>query len=367
MNIEDLTIGIEEEYQIIDPNTRELTSYISEMLDQGAVLFRDQVKPEFLQSQLEAGTNICRNIQEARLEVTRLRGIIAEIAQKNGRKIIAAGTHPFSRWQDQIVTDKDRYKTLLDTMQMLARRLLIFGMHVHIGIPDKDLRIDVMNQASYFMPHILALSTSSPFWFGRTTGLKSYRSIIFGDLPRTGVPEYFDSSEDYSRYINTLVKTGCIDEPTKIWWDIRPHPKFPTLEFRVCDCTTRVDEVIAIAALIQAVVAKLIELRRNNQTWRIYRRGLIEENRWRAIRDGVKGQLIDFGKQEQVPLKLLIEELIELLGDIPDRLGTRHEVEYIKTIAEGGSSADRQLRKYQETGSMEAVVDMLAEETMMGC
>jgi carboxylate-amine ligase len=240
-------------------------------------------------------------------------------------------------------------------------------MHVHIGIPDKDLRIDVMNQASYFMPHILALSTSSPFWFGRTTGLKSYRSIIFGDLPRTGVPEYFDSNEDYSRYINTLVKTGCIDEPTKIWWDIRPHPKFPTLEFRICDCTTRIDEVMAIAALIQGVVAKLIELRRCNQTWRIYRRGLIEENRWRAIRDGVEGQLIDFGKQEQVPFKLLMEELIELLGDIPDRLGTRQEVEYIKTIAEGGSSADRQLRTYQETGSMEAVVDMLAEETMMGC
>jgi carboxylate-amine ligase len=367
MDFEDLTIGVEEEYQIIDPDSRELTSYISEMLDKGAMIFRDQVKPEFLQSQLEAGTNICRNVKEARAEVTRLRAIIAEIADKNGRKIVAAGTHPFSRWQDQIVTEKDRYKTLLDSMQMLARRLLIFGMHVHIGIPDKDLRIDIMNQASYFMPHILALSTSSPFWFGRSTGLKSYRSIIFGDLPRTGVPEYFDSNEDYNRYITTLVKTGCIDEPTKIWWDIRPHPKFPTLEFRICDCTTRVDEVIAIVALLQAIVAKLIQLRLSNQTWRIYRRGLIEENRWRAIKDGVQGNFIDFGKQEQVPLRLLAEELIELVGDVADRLGTREEIEYIKTMVDQGSSADRQLRKFNETGSMQAVVDMLAEETVMGC
>jgi carboxylate-amine ligase len=331
------------------------------------MLFRDQVKPEFLQSQVETGTHVCRNIKEARQDLTRLRSIVGETAQKNGRKIVAAGTHPFSRWQDQIITDKDRYKTLLADMKMLAQRLLIFGMHVHIGIPDKDLRIDVMNQATYFMPHILALSTSSPFWLGRTTGLKSYRSVIFEDLPRTGLPEYFNSSADYERYVNTLVKTRCIDEATKIWWDIRPHPRFPTLEFRICDCITRIDEVIAIAALIQAVVAKLIKLRKNNRTWRIYRRGLIEENKWRAIKDGIEGKLIDFGKEEEIPFRFLIEELLAIVDDVVDELGSRQEIEYIRTIVKDGSSADRQLRKYQETGSLEAVVDMLAEETVMGC
>jgi carboxylate-amine ligase len=367
MQFEELTIGIEEEYQIINPETRELTSYISEILDQGAILFRDQVKPEFLQSQVETGSYICRNIKEARQEVTRLRSIVGDIALKNDRKIVAAGTHPFSRWEDQIITDKDRYKGLLADMKILAQRLLIFGMHVHVGISDPDLRVDIMRQMTYFMPHIFALSTSSPFWMGRNTGLKSYRSVIFEDLPRTGLPEYFDSAQEYDRYLQTLIKTGCIDEATKIWWDIRPHPKFPTLEFRMCDCTTKIDEVIAIAALIQAVVAKLIRLRKNNQTWRIYRRGLIAENKWRAIKDGIDGKLIDFGKEEEVPLRFLMGELLEFIDDVVDELGTRQEVEYIDTILKEGTSADRQLRKHKETGSMEAVVDMLAEETIEGC
>lgn len=367
MNIEELTIGIEEEYQIIDPETRELTSYISEFMDKGAVVFRDQVKPEFLQSQVEIGSHVCRNVKEARQEVTRLRSIVSDIADKNGRRIVAAGTHPFSRWQDQAVTDKDRYKMLQDDFKMLAQRLLIFGMHVHIGIPDPDLRIDVMNQMTYFIPHIFALATSSPFWLGRDTGLKSYRSVIFQDLPRTGLPEYFDSAQSYNRYVNTLVNTESIDEPTKIWWDIRPHPKFPTLEFRMCDCVTKVDEVIALAALIQALVAKLILLRQNNQTWRIYRQGLINENKWRAVKDGMDSKLIDFGKEQQIPFRLLIAELLEIIDDVVDRLGSREELEYIQTMIRKGSSADRQLRKYEETGSLEAVVDMLADETIKGC
>ncbi len=365
--MDDLTIGIEEEYQIIDPVTRELTSFISEFLDKGAVLFRDQVKPEFMQSQIEIGSHVCRNIREARQEITRLRSIVAEIADKNGRKIVAAGTHPFSSWRDQIITDRDRYKGLISNMQMVAQRLLIFGMHVHIGIKDPDLRIDVMNQMSYFVPHILTLSTSSPFWLSRNTGLKSYRSIVFEDLPRTGQPEYFDSAQEYERYVQTLIKTGCIEEPTKIWWDIRPHPKFPTLEFRMCDCVTKVDEVMAIAALIQAVVAKLIQLRRNNQSWRLYRRGFIAENKWRAIKDGVDGKLIDFGKTEEVPLRLLMNELLELIDDVVDPLGTRREIEYIRTMLKEGTSADRQLRKFQETGDFKLVMDMLAEETVRGC
>lgn len=367
MKAEDLTIGIEEEYQIIDPETRELTSYVSKILDEGAVIFRDQVKPEFLQSQVEIGSHICRNVKEARQEVTRLRRIVYDIAEKHGRKIVAAGTHPFSRWQDQIVTDRDRYKGLQRDYQMLAQRLLIFGMHIHIGIPDPHLRIDIMNQMAYFVPHIFALSTSSPFWMGRNTGLKSYRSVIFEDLPRTGLPEYFSSPQEYNDFIETLIKTNCIEEPTKIWWDIRPHPKFPTLEFRICDCTTKIDEVMAITALIQSLVVKLIRLRKNNQSWRIYRRSLVAENKWRAVKNGIDGKLIDFGKQEEVPLRFLMEELLELVDDVVDELGTRQDVEYIRTILKEGSSADRQLRVYQETDSLEAVVDMLATETLIGC
>lgn len=366
ISAEDLTIGIEEEYQIIDPETRELTSYISKILDEGAIIFRDQVKPEFLQSQVETGSHVCRNIKEARQEVIRLRSIVGDIADKHNRKIVAAGTHPFSRWQDQMITDQDRYKGLEKDFQMVAQRLLIFGMHVHIGIPDPKLRIDLMNQMTYFMPHIFALSTSSPFWTGRNTGLKSYRSVVFEDLPRTGLPEYFNSPEDYQNYVDTLIRTNCIEEPTKIWWDIRPHARFPTLEFRMCDCTTKIDEVIAIAALIQALVAKLIRLRKNNQTWRIYRRGLIAENKWRAVKAGIDGKLIDFGKQEEVPLRLLMEELLELVDDIVDHLGSRREIEYVRTILKEGTSADRQLRKHKETDSLEAVIDMLAEETTTG-
>jgi len=366
MNFEDLTIGIEEEYQIIDPESRELTSFISEILNKGAVLFRDQVKPEFLQSQVETGSHVCRNIKEARQEVTRLRGMVGDIALKNNRKIVAAGTHPFSRWEDQIVTDRDRYKGLEEDFQMVANRLLIFGMHVHVGIPDPDLRIDIMKQMTYFAPHIMTLSTSSPFWHGRNTGLKSYRSVIFEDLPRTGLPEYFDSAQEYDRYVQIMLNTGCIEEATKIWWDIRPHSKFPTLEFRMCDCTTKIDEVIAIAALIQSVVAKLIRLRKSNQTWRIYRRGLIAENKWRAVKDGVDGKLIDLGKQQEVPLRFLMEELLEIIDDVVDELGTRAEIEYIRTILREGSSADRQVRQYHESGNLESVVDMLADETIAG-
>ncbi|MBF0277883.1 MAG: carboxylate-amine ligase [SAR324 cluster bacterium] len=367
MDIKDLSLGIEEEYQIIDPETRELTSYISEIMDKGAVLFRDQVTPEALQSQVETRTHVCRNIKEARQEVTRLRSMVSEVAHKNGRKIIAAGTHPFSRWENQLITDKDRYQGLMTDYKILGRRLLIFGMHVHIGIPDPDLRIDVMNQISYTIPHIFALATSSPFWMGQNTGLKSYRTVVFENLPRTGLPEHFESARAYDHYVDTLIKTNCLEEATKIWWDIRPHPKYPTLEFRMCDCTTQIEDVLSIAALIQAMVAKLIQLRRKNQTWRIYRQSLIAENKWRAMKDGLDGKLIDFGKEEEIPLRFLIEELLELVDDVVDELGSRQEIEQIRSILTRGTSADRQLRTFEETGSLEAVVDMLADETVLGC
>jgi len=361
------TIGIEEEYQIIDPESRELTSYIQQFLEQGEVVLRDQVKPEFMQSQVEVGSHVCRNIQEVRQEVIRLRRLVNEIAQANGRRIVAAGTHPFSRWLEQDITARDRYYGLAKDMRYVARRLLIFGMHVHIGIEDPELRIDIMNQVRYFLPHILALSTSSPFWQGRNTELKSYRSVIFEDLPRTGLPGYFSSYADYERYLQTLIKTNCIEDASKIWWDVRSHFRFPTLEFRICDCCTKVDETIAMAALFQALVAKLVQLRRNNQSWRIYRPDLIAENKWRALRDGIDGKLIDFGLEQEVPLRFLMNELLELLDDVVDELGTRQEIEYVHTILTEGTSADRQLRVYRETGDLKAVVDMLAEETVEGC
>ena len=227
MTLEEMTLGVEEEYQIIDPESRELTSYISEFLEKGKRVFRDQVKPEFLQSQVEMGTEVCRDIKEIRREIARLRSMVSEIAEKSGHRIVAAGTHPFSRWQEQEITEKDRYRSLVADLQYVARRLLIFGMHIHVGIPDRELRIDTMNQISYFMPHILALSSSSPFWMGDNTGLKSYRSIVFSELPRTGIPDRFNSADEYDHFIQTMIKTGCMDEPTKIWWDVRPHPVFP--------------------------------------------------------------------------------------------------------------------------------------------
>ncbi|MFQ5575595.1 MAG: carboxylate-amine ligase [Anaerolineae bacterium] len=364
---EDLTIGIEEEYQIIDPKSGELTSYIQEFLEEGRIVLKEQVKPEFMQSQVEVGSHVCRNIKEARQEVIRLRSMVAEVAGGHGRTIVAAGTHPFSRWTEQDITESPRYHTLVADMKYLARRLLIFGMHIHVGIPNDNLRIDVMNQVRYFLPHILTLSTSSPFWNGRDTGLKSYRSVVFEDLPRTGIPDYFNSFDAYNRFVNVLVKTKCIEEPTKIWWDVRPHPVFPTLEFRICDCITSIDDVIAIAALIQAVVAKLIQLRKSNITWRVYRRELIAENKWRAIRDGIEGELIDFGKEESIPLRFLIGELLELVSDVAERLGTQEELAHIETILKRGTSAERQLAVYHKTGSLKAVVDMLAEETVKGC
>lgn len=365
-NFEELTIGIEEEYQIVDQETGELTSYISEFLDQGAVLFREQVKPELLQSQVEVGSHVCRNIQEAKKELKRLRGMINEIAEENGRKIVAAGTHPFSSWKDQLVTEKARYEKLISNMQYIAKRLLIFGMHIHVGVPDKKMRIDVMNQLRYFLPHILTLSTSSPFWMGEYTGFKSFRSVVFENLPRTGLPDYFESAGEYDRYIDTLVKTNCIEDASKIWWDVRPHPTFPTLEVRVCDCVTKVDEAIAIAALIQALVAKLIQLRKNNQTWRHYRRGFVNENKFRAIKEGVEGDLIDFGKEKEIPTRSLILELIEFLEDVIDQLGTEDEIAYIQKMLQEGTSAERQLETYRETDSMDAVMDQLIDETLEG-
>lgn len=367
MQLPELTIGIEEEYQIIDPETRELKSFIQEFLEQGREVLQDKIKSEFLQSQVEVGSKICHNMADARTELVHLRRSIVDLAQANGLRVCAASTHPFSRWLKQEVTHSERSLKLEADMGELARRLLIFGMHVHIGIEDKELMIDVMNQARYFLPHILALTTSSPFWHGRDTKLKSYRSVVFENLPRSGLPPSFKSWADYQGFVDTLIRTGCIDEPTKIWWDVRPHPKFPTLEFRISDICTKVDEALCVAALIQAIVAKLIRLRAANQSWRQYRHHLIDENKWRAIRYGIDGKLIDFGLKQEIPVRFLVAELLNFVDDVVDDLGSRQELEYVHTILAEGNSADRQLATYNRTGDLNAVVDQLIEETREGC
>jgi glutamate---cysteine ligase / carboxylate-amine ligase len=360
------TIGIEEEYQVVDPETRELRSYITQILERGQMILREQIKPEMHQSIVEVGTRPCRTVAEARAEVTRLRGTIAALADKHGLKILAAGTHPISSWMNQEITPFERYKGVVDEMQDLALQLLIFGMHVHVGMPNNDVAIDLMNVARYILPHMLALSTSSPFWMGRNTGFKSYRSAVFSNFPRTGIPPSFVSRAEFDGYINLLISTGSIDNGKKIWWDMRPHPQFGTLEFRVCDIATRVDECIALAATMQALIVKFYSMFEKNTTFRVYRRALINENKWRAQRYGLDGKMIDFGKRTEVDTKALVYEIVELVDDVVDDLGSRKEVEYLLTMVENGSSADRQLKIFKETNDLKAVVDNLIAETMEG-
>ena len=358
------TLGIEEEFQIVDPKTRELRSHVSEFLEEGKMILGEQIKPEMIQSMIEVGTGICKDIQEARVDITRLRSIISGLAGKSGLAIVAASTHPFSHWEDQKIYDDERYSLLVQELQNVARSLLIFGLHVHVGVADLDRRIHIMNAARYFLPHVLALTTSSPFWMGHNTGLKSYRSEVFKQFPRTDIPDHFDSYSSFQRYVDLLVKTGCINDGKKIWWDLRPHPVFPTLEFRICDIPTRVDDTIAIAALFQAIVAKLTKLIEKNLGFRLYRRMLIQENKWRAVRWGIDGKMIDFGKQKEVPTRDLILELLEFVDDVVDELGSRKEIEHIHTILERRTSAEEQLRVFEETKDLNSVVDRLIELTM---
>jgi glutamate---cysteine ligase / carboxylate-amine ligase len=362
---EQFTLGIEEEFQIIDPVTRELKSHVSEILDEGKLLLGEKIKPEMIQSMIEVGTGVCANIQEAREDITKLRCIISSLARKKGMEIAAASTHPFSKWSEQTIYEHDRYKLLVDELQMVARSLLIFGVHVHVGIKDLDHRIHIMNAARYFLPHVLAMTTSSPFWLGFNTGLKSYRSEVFKKFPRTDIPDHFESFQQYQSYVDLLVKMNCIQDGTKIWWDVRPHCKFPTLEFRIADIPTRVDDTIAVAALFQAICAKLSVMIDKNWGFRLYHRRLIQENKWRAIRYGLDGKLLDLGKQKEVPVKDLIRELLEFVDDVVDDLDSRKEIEHIHTILERGTSADEQLRVFEESGNdFNAVVDMLIKNTM---
>lgn len=362
-----LSIGIEEEYQTVDPVSRDLRSHIhAEIVAKGRTRLGEVVKPEMHQSVVEIGTGVCKNIKEAKQEIRSIRRQIITLARENNLRLAAGGTHPFAEWREQEIYPDERYHTIVEDMKMVARANLIFGLHVHIGVEDRETAIQIMNGARYFLPHILALSTNSPFWLGMDTGLRSYRCKVFDKFPRTQIPDLYQSWSEFENYVALLIKTNCIDNAKKIWWDIRPHPYFPTLEFRICDIPMRVDETIAIAALCQAIIAKLYKLHERNLAFRHYRRALIMENKWRAARYGLDGKLIDFGKQMEVPVRSLFGEILEFVSDVSEELDSVEEIGYIHRILEEGSGADRQLRVFAETGDLKQVVDYMIEETERG-
>jgi len=361
------TIGIEEEYQTIDPVTRDLRSHIhSEIIAKGKLRMEERIKAEMHQSVVEVGTGVCKNIKDAKAEVRQLRTEMVKLAHENGLLLAAGATHPFADWRTQEIYPDERYHQVVEDMQLVARANLIFGLHVHVGMEDRETTIHLMNSMRYFLPHLLALSANSPFWLGMNTGLKSYRCKVFDKFPRTNIPDTFTGWSDFENFVNLLIRTKCIDNAQKIWWDIRPHPFFNTLEIRVCDIPLRLDETIALAALIQATVVKLYKLHSRNQSFRQYSRALIMENKWRAARYGISGKLIDFGKECEVSERDLVLEYLEFVDDVVDELDSREEVAYVHSILQHGTGADRQLRVFQETGDLKRVVDYMVLETQAG-
>lgn len=369
------TIGIEEEYLLVDQHTRDLIGEAPPtMLPDCERLLEGQVAPEFLQSQIEVGTRVSKTLKDARDDLVHLRKTVAQVAREHGLALIAASTHPFATWDTQRRTDKERYEVLARDLQAVVRRLMISGMHIHVGIDDDDLRIDLMGQVSYVLPHFLALSTSSPFWQGEDTGLKSYRIAVWDELPRTGLPERFESFAEFQRHVNVLVKAGLIEDGTKLWWDIRPSARFPTLEMRISDICTRLEDGICIAALYLCWLRMLYRLRVSNQRWRNYAALLINENRWRAQRYGFEQGMVDFGRGEIVPYGDLVEEILELVRDDAQYFDCVAEVEHAHEILRRGTSAHWQIKAYndaKEAGAshedaLKAVVDLLIDETMHG-
>jgi len=366
INFKQFTLGVEEEYMVYDPTTRELKSHEQKIVSEGQKVIKDKVKAEMHQAVVEVGTDICQGIDEAYTDVSLLRKTISGIAGTIGLRVGASGTHPFSHWQDQLITDHVRYNQIVNELQEAARSNLIFGLHVHVGMEDRKMAIHLANSARYFLPHVYALSTNSPFWEGRMTGYKSFRTKVFDKFPRTGIPETFESIEAYDNYVALLIKTNCIDNAKKIWWDLRVHPFFNTIEFRICDVPMTVMETIAITALFQGITAKLYKLRNKNMNYIQYQRALINENKWRASRYGIDGYLIDFGKEEETNTRALIYELLDFVDDVVDELGCRHAINYIPTMLERGTGADRQLKVYEETKSLPAVVDYIGGEFLSG-
>ena len=360
------TLGVEEEYQILDPETRELRSYVSEIIEGGKTVLRERVRPEMHQSMVEVGTAVCDDVNMVKSQLVEMRGELARLANKGGLRIAAASTHPFSDWKLQEITDHSRYHGIVNDLQDVARANLVFGLHVHVGIKDKAVALALANQVRYFLPHLLALSCSSPFWMGRKSGLNSTRLMIFKRFPRTGIPDEFSSPEELENFTKLLIKTGCIDNGKKIWWDVRCHYVFDTVEIRICDMPTNMEHTIALVALIQALMAKLYLMYRRNTAWRTYARSLIEENKWRAIRYGVESKLIDFGRQEERPFADLIDEMVEFVSEATKIFGTEKHMQVIQKIAREGSSAQRQVEVFDRTGDMKKVVDWIMAETMAG-
>src|SRR5882757_4108008 len=366
INYANFTLGIEEEYMVVDPTTRELKSHEQKIVTEGQKVIRDKVKAEMHQAVVEVGSDICRDITEAHKDVSTLRKTISQIAEGLGLWVGAAGTHPFSHWESQLITDHARYNEIVNELQEAARSNLIFGLHVHVGMENREMAIHIANSARYFLPHVYALSTNSPFWEGRLTGYKSFRTKVFDKFPRTGIPDYFESIEAYESYVNLLIRTNCIDNAKKIWWDLRVHPFFNTVEFRICDIPMTINETITIAALFQGICAKLYKLRSQNMNYMIYQRALINENKWRAGRYGIDGYLIDFGKESEVNTRVLLYELLDFIDDVVPHLGSRHAVNNVHKMMEQGTGADRQLKIYEESKNLVNVVDYIHDSFLSG-
>ncbi|HTA78454.1 MAG TPA: carboxylate-amine ligase [Terracidiphilus sp.] len=362
------SLGIEEEYQTVDPVTRDLRSHIeTEMLAQGKLRLQERVKAEMHTSVVEVGTRVCRNIDEAREDIYDLRREMIKLAAEHNLELVAGATHPFADWRKQDIHPDPRYTQVVKDLQLVARANLIFGLHVHVGIEDREAAIRIMNSMRYFLPHIMALATNSPFWLGLNTGYKGYRAKVFENFPRTGIPDAFSSYSEFESYVSLLVRTNCIDNAKKIWWDIRPHPFFNTVEVRACDIPLRAEETVAIAALIQATAAYLYRLHESNQDYRQFARALLMENKFRAVRYGLDGSLIDFGRQQEIPERELLEEYLILVDREVEELGSREAIQGIRKIMETGTGADRQLKVFEETnGDLKAVVDYMAAETKAG-
>jgi carboxylate-amine ligase len=362
------SLGIEEEYQTIDPVSRDLRSHIqTEMLAHGKLRLQERVKAEMHTSVVEVGTRVCRNIDEARADIYELRREMIKLAKEHDLVLVAGATHPFADWRTQEIYPDPRYHQVVKDLQLVARSNLIFGLHVHVGIEDREAAIRIMNSMRYFLPHIMALATNSPFWLGLNTGYKGYRAKVFENFPRTGIPDAFSSYSEFENYVGLLVKTNCIDNAKKIWWDIRPHPFFDTVEVRACDIPLRAEETVAIAALIQATAAYLFRLHEANQDYRQYSRPLLMENKFRAVRYGLDGKLIDFGRQQELPIMDLMEEYLALIDPVVDELGSREAIDGVRRILATGSGADRQLKVYEESNhDLKAVVDYMVGETAAG-
>jgi len=366
LNYKTFTLGVEEEYMVTDPVTKELRSHEQRIVQEGQKIIKDKVKAEMHQAVVEVGTDICADIDEAYTDVATLRKTIAGIASDLGYAMGASGTHPFSHWESQLITDHIRYSEIVNELQEAARSNLIFGLHVHVGMESRELANHIANSTRYFLPHVFALSTNSPFWEGRMTGYKSFRTKVFDKFPRTGIPDSFESIEAYDNYVKLLIKTNCIDNAKKIWWDLRVHPFFNTVEFRICDVPMTVDETIAIAALFQAICARIYMLRSKNLNFIQYSRALINENKWRASRYGVDGRLIDFGKEEEVNTRALIYELLDFLDPVLDHLGSRHRVLYVQKMLENGTGADRQLAVFEKSRNLVSVVEYIQTQFLSG-